>query len=503
MSSLDSDERADNRTFDYHDPYTKTDITSDIIDIANYENKIYEWRKATLVSKEEYEFTNEFFQIYDVNSKLVMEGEIKNRIQDGALRRYPLRDKNYDDLMERITHTFTTDKIHDPTDSTSMLKVALPNVDHTDGDLLLADADTEASTYSPVLKNYPTHMFLRDISDLGDTVTIVKPNGVVLLDDDLGSGDTLDIDTAAHKDKFVKPPHVVDILEVINYFEIFGAINPDTGERFYKVIDNSGTDKKRKWRYLNNEFRSQTDVDAYATALDTRITTVKIITIEVQDLGAHNMGETLNLKYVSEPYNIPQANYYIIKEEYKSMNTNSAIITLSEGLIEESKYSATFERPEDYVNTFAAEIYETDIINIFPDMMAGTGAVWTSFGLELDADGDYIIHFFHIDDTIDSNRDIIVEWVWKRIDGNNDTVGAELVVTAFEMGGAGVESIEVLTDITLPACAANQYNKYTYTLANADVHNNYQYYFAFMLDEAARTLRMTNIKITYYQKRSV
>ena len=504
MSSLDSDTKADNRTFDYLEPYTRVDITTEIIDVRNYVNRLYEWRSATIMSNEVYEFVDLFFEIYDINSILLMSGEIKNKDQIEGTFYYPLRDKNWDDLNETLTHTFTADDIHDPTDTTSLLKTTLPNVDHTDGDLLLSTADIKTDTYSPVLKNYPIFMFLRDISDIADSVTIIKPNGVVLLDDDLASGDSLDVDTAADKDKLGSPPFVTDIAELINYFEVKGAIDPSTGNRFFTVVDNSGTDKKRKWRYVNNNFRNQTDVDAYAAKLATRVTTIKNITISARGLGSHNMGETLNFKYVKGEYNIAQANYYMIEERIPSLNTNLAIITLSEGLIESSKYASNFERAEEYNNTIAAEIYETDINTIQLNMYPAAGAVYTVLGVELEPAGpnESAHAHFYISDKVDPARDITITFVFQGV--GVTTVDGLLSITKQKTEGdrdtSGVEAnlnfdntfTEILGTISKD-----------YTLVAADITNDYNYFITYENDDNADTIFLSLIQVVYHIKRTV
>ena len=503
MSSLDSDVRADNRTFDYNDSYTREDITTDIIDVINYVNRLYYWRAATITSNEEYAFADLFFEIYDINSVLMMSGEIKNKDQLEGTFYYPLRDKNWDELNDTLTHTFTADDIHDPADSTSLLKTTLPDLDHTDGDLLLSTADTKTDTYSPVLKNYPIFWFLRDISDIGDSVTIIKPNGVVLFDDDLACGDSLDVDTAADKDKLGGVPVVSDITELINYFEIKGAIDPDTGLRFVKIVDNSGTDKKRKWRYVNNNFRNQTDLDAYAAKLATRVTTIKTIKISVRGLGGHNMGETLNFKYVKGAYNIPQANYYIIEEKIPSLNTNLAIITLSEGLIESSKYAATFERAEEYNNTLATEIYETDIVTFSMFMYAGGGASYTGDGITC-ATNEYIRVKFYSATDLDASRDIEIRFAWYDNTGGGTTIDGELDIERYACDG-GTDSTNIETSLNFDFTTTGAFGGYidqVYTLSASDIVADTMFDIKWTNKDATTTTVML-VQTKYYIKRSV
>jgi len=496
-------EEADNRTFDYNDNYTREDITTSIIDVR-YNNILHGFRNATIITTEEFEHSEVFFQVEDINNILAIEGEIKNRYQTGPRRSYTLRDKNYDDLAEPITNTFSSDKIHDPADSTCLLKTALPNVDHTEGDLLLSTADPESSTYSPTLRNYPTGRFLRDISDLGDTVTIIKANGIVFLDDDRASGDFLDFDTEADRKVFGAAPRVNDILEDFNYFEIFGAINPDTGERFSKVIDNSGNDKKIKWRIVNNNFRSQPDLDNYAIALQLRITSLKIITLVVQGLGVHNMGETFNLKYVTGNYNIPQADYYIVGEKFRSMANNTAILTLSEGLIEESKYSSTFEKTQEYADTFASEIYETDIDTISINMYPGGGAAWSAVGVEMDALNETVNGHFYLDNYVDPDRALVITLLFRNGGNGADIIDGELDVIKLDADGSyTADGIVANENMDITFTEDNGYETTSRTISASALENDHIYFVVWKQKEGAKTIYCCGIQITMYKKRIV
>lgn len=487
----------DNRLLEYNDHYTRDDITTEII-TCTYENELHRWRTATIKSEKVYDNTM-IFQIYDINSKLAFEGEIKTKTQIGSAYRYPLRDKNWDDLNEPNTQVFTTAKIHDPSMSGCMLKTALPNVNHVDGDLLLSTSDTKTATYSPTLRNYPTYMFLRDLSDVGDTVTIIKANGIVLFDDDLASGDSLDIDTPADKDKFGRAPIPTDIIELINYFEIYGAMNPDTGLRFSKIIDNSGTDKKRKWRYVNNNFHSQADVDNYAAALVTRTTTIKQIEIVVQGFGAHNMGETFNFKYVAGDYNIPQANYYIIKETI-NFDTATSVITLSEGLLEGSKYAAKYEKSFEESNVYASEIYETDINTVYPELY-DTNGTELSDGIDLNAVGKSVNFQLYIPSTVDPNRNIIITWLYSRVDVGGGSIDIQKYGIDITLGGGSDTFWPSIAD-TLDG-ETQDYFKKIWTINNTNVNDDHLYKFRLILNEADREIIVHLVCVQYYIKRSV
>jgi hypothetical protein len=450
--------------------------------------------------------------VYDVNDKLGMEAEIKDRIQatlinkvwiPGEVRTYPLRDKNEDDLKNESSNTFSAAKIHDPSDSTSMLKTILPTVGEEDGDLILVEGDTKTDTYSPTIKNYPDFMMLTDIGDLADSVVIRHPNGKCYLDDDKASGTSLDFDTAADKDKMTEAPLVSDILEEVNYLEIRGAINPETGVRFYKIINNVGEDKKKSWRYTNDNFESQADVDNYAAKLDARTITVKKIKISAQSIGNHNMGETLDYKFVDSLYNVPQANYYIIFEQI-DYDKNLNVIILSEGMIEKSKYAAGFERnPTD---SYASAIYDTDIVitdlNIFPylgsDTYNGVQTVKDQGGMS----------YLYLPSNIDEDRNLTIDFVFRNGGHGARTTSGELLVTKQPTDGTYDPTLieeSISFDAVFSANDAH-YHK-SYLLSSSDIDVGYLYFFYWKNVETdngnATICYIATIQAEYYLKRVV
>ena len=495
---------ADNRTFDYNDSYTREDCTETILN-CTYENKLFKWRSAMLYSNTEYTKAEVFFQVHDINSKLAIEGEIKQAIWNGATWTIPLRDKNEDALKNRSNNTFSAAKIHDPTDSGSMLKTILPNVSHSNGRLLLVNADTKTDTYSPVTKNYPDGMMLLDISDIGDSVAITEVSGKVHFDDDLASGSALDFDTEADRDYFTGDPLMSNILEDYNYFEIFGAINPDTGTRFSKVIDNTGSDEKHPFRITNNEFRTQTDVDAYAAKIAARTIDVREISLPLQGMGVHNMGTTFDYKYVNTEYTIPQANYYIVSEKM-NMDMATSVLVLSEGLMEESKYAAAYERPENYNDSYAAEIYETDINTVYPDIKPIGGAVFgqgagTDYGIVCNANLEGMVSYFNIDEKVDEDRGVEIKVFWTRDDVGGDTITGVFSIHRRPTDGSAVWASVIGSTPEFNACASGRGEKHESSLNT--VTNNYEYRVFLYLSEFGKGITVTEVSVRYYIKRSV
>ena len=498
ISSLDSDVRGDNRLLDYNDSYTRDDITADVLNII-YSNKLGDFRKCTLYSLKEWDELY-IFQVYDVNGKLAFEGEIKNRTQVGGLYSYPLRTKIWDEGTNRSSNIFTTAKIHDPAVSGSMLKTVLPVVGQADGDLILVNADTKTDTYSPVTKYYPDLWFLNDIADLADSCVIIEASGKVHLDDDLASGTVLDIDVAANKRCMLGDPRVTDILETINYFEIFGAIDPSTGSRFYKEVDNSGTDRKRRWRNNpNNNLRTQTDVDNYAAQLVARVIPVRSITQRFQGLGVHDMGTTIDYKFVTTVINIPQANYYIV-EEIVNFEKNEHILVFSEGMVESSKYAATFEKPQEYTDAHAAEIYELDYTTIQLHPFSPDGTL-TGYGWLL-IPGDFVYWGFYIPSEVDPTRAITVYMSWYEQD-ELDIQGSMNVVKHPSDGATASSLIENALDHDVVFTANDTSLDTTYTLSASDIVNDTYYRFMWGNADGTGSINLLSVQVTYYIKKSL
>ena len=502
MSSLDSDSRGDNRCYDYNTTYTKIDITSDVIN-ATTENVLYTARKGLVFSTEQYSKDDLFFQLDDINSKLAMEGEIKFDYYNGAYYTYTLRDKNYDELHDRITDEFDTDKIHDATDSTCIVKTVLDNVAHANGRLLLVNADSESSTYSPVLRNYPLYKFLRDLSDITDSCFIIEPSGKTDLDDDKASGDSYDVDT----DKiFLAPPKIVSIQESINYYEIYGAINPDTGQRLYKIVDNSGTDEPRKCRTTKNTLLNQTDVDAYATAVSSKVVDINQYTFTLQGIGTHDMGETMTMVYDLTNYSIDDT-YYIISEK---MNYDTAVstIVLSEGLLEKSAFAQRYEEAYEEVNTIASEIYETDINTVYPSMHPlsttayGTGA-GGDVGFVINAIGEEVIFHFYLADYLDPSRDVIITITYTRDDANSDAFNYWFTVNRMPCDASQSDPTAVTSGaVGCDAADQGEGEKYQYTLSSANVVADNDYYVVFWRNDA-RDITVRTCTVRYYVKRAL
>jgi len=498
MSSLDSDVRGNNRTFDYHTIYTITDITTEVIN-ATLSNQIFQWRKGALYATEPYSKDDLFFRFYDINAKLAFEGEIKLDHYNGSYYSYTLRDKNQDALEDVETQTFTAAAIHDATDATCMTKTVLPNIAHANGRLLLVNADAEADTYSPSLRHYARFKFLHDLSDLADSVFIVKPDGKIDLDDDLASGDSLDIDTDG--DYFLQEPNMIEIQEGITYFEIFGAINPEIGQRFYKTIDNTPEgEEPRKWRITNNNLLNQTDVDNYATAVSTKVVDIIQVRFKLQGLGAHNMGETFTMVYDTGNY-IIDGTYYIIYEEL-NFDTAVSIIILSEGILESSEYSKAYEPNSEEVNAYASEIYNTDVVTIFPVIREGGGATVTALGqVQCNAINEGVLAYFYIDANIDPSRGITLTWVWERGDANNDVVDVNRTLGWETAAGAASGVVYNFEGHTLAACDNGEMQIDIWTIDPSDLTASSKWVAAIYNNEAGRDLLFECLSVKYYLKR--
>ena len=408
-------------------------------------------------------------------------------------------------MEHESSNTFTADDIHDPTDSTSMLKVILPNVSQMDGDLILVNADTKTDTYSPTTINYPDYKMLDDIGDLADSIVIIEANGKCHLDDDLASGTELDLDVAADKSKMTDSPLVSDILDTLNYFDVRGAINPSTGKRWYKITDNTGDDKKRSWCYINNNFKSQADVDAFSAKLVAKSIPIRNITFKAQDVGAHDMGTTIKYDFVNAVYNVPEGNYYVIAEGI-DFDKNKNTIILSEGLIEDSKYAATYEKNVEYADTYASQIYDTDFITIDLTLRPGAGtAAWWYYGIKLPAREDNGLGYIYIDDSVDESRGMTLDLCFRNGSHGARTTDGWLQVYRYAIdGSADVVAVTGNEDFDAVFTADVGYYHKSRNFATVVAGELYQIWWVNKeTDNASATeISLVSIQARYYKKRS-
>ena len=501
MSSLDGDSRGDNRLLDYNASYTKEDITDDVINVVQT-NKLHEWRKASLFALTQYTKATVFFQIYDITTKLGGEFEIQIDFFNGATYTHLLIDKNAAALKNDSSNTFAAAAIHDPTASGSMLKTVLPTVGQASGRLLLVNADAKATTYSPVTKSYPDGLFLRDLSNLANSVTIIEPSGKIDLDDDKASGDALDVDT--DQDYFISRPLISNIQENINFFDVYGTIDPATGTRFHKNIDNTGNDEKRPWSITDNNLRSQADVDAFATAVSTRIVDIKQINLKTLGLQCHSMGETFTLTYVDDVYTITATAFYIISEEY-NYDKAQASMTLSEGLIEKSDYARAYERSFEETNVAMSEIYETDKVYGQWYMKPYNGATEANGLITVNAVLEGVVCYFSILSAIDPTRPMKVSWWLERTDAGGAAPVISLTLWSWDSGDAvaspNVEWNAVGDSFT--ASAINVYIKKEASIPATNLTADRIYELRFVLTQAATSFVMYCVDYEYYIKRSL
>ena len=382
-----------------------------------------------------------------------------------------------------------------------MLKTVLPNVGQESGDLILVDGDTEADTYSPTLRNYVLRKFLIDMEDLADSCIVIEADGKCHLDEDRASGDTLDIDT--DRTYFIADPIVTAITEDYNYFEIYGAINPDTGQRFYKLTDNSGTDTAHKFRIVKPTLLTQTDVDNYTAALAGKYIDIKQIMIQTQGLSVHDMGTVLPFKFVGAGYTITQADYYIISETY-DYPVITAITTISEGIAEASDYALKYERATEETNSFASEIYDTDKVYFELHLlyMEGT-SVSHAIGIQLLTD-ETVYAYFWIGSEIDPSRNMTITIGFTNASNGALTFDGYFTLLKYDADGSATSTtIESNLNFDTIFTANFGHTIETYTLDSSDIEGNTYYRVDWTNKEAAKTCYVSFIQVSYYIKRSL
>ena len=188
------------------------------------------------------------------------------------------------------------------------------------------------------------------------------------------------------------------------------------------------------------------------------------------------------------------------------MDTAAATIRLSEGVIESSKYAAGFEWAQNYSDVDMAEIYETDINTVYPDIYEKGGATKTEGVVYLNANDQGVRIHFNIDEKVDSDRDITITFPYSRFDTENDVVPTTKTYKQAKTDGSEVGLTTTWNDIAgpnLPAEVANTYNKYVLTIPAANVNSDSLCQVYWYLDDADGAYYIYNCSVKYYIKRDV
>jgi hypothetical protein len=399
-------EIADNRTLEYH-IHSYDDITSNI-EKCIVEDKEYEGSKAFLIDDTQLTLNElHLTQIYDENSDLRFEGNLKRVDNPTIQNQYPLVSLNNDELNEENSYTASSAE-----DVNASLLAIHTNVSQKDGRLIYYTEDDPAGNLTPNFRNKPKKMEARWFAIHGGKVAIFQPSGKFCLDDDRNpeAGAATITSTSG---EIMSQPLISNAKHQINYVEVRGAIDPDTGTPFSGTSEDTdaqadGTGIKRYYKRFR-ELQSDTDCSNRATQIRTG-TGFEPYIIEVELLGVYaNPGEIINFAY--SPLSFSATNCFVesvthnLGQRISKYRLNTGIFDIL--AMNTPGYTYADETADDMAET----LYTTDINSISLILKPGSGATDDIYGGVLTNDnGETAGCNFFLSDKVDVARDIIIDF---------------------------------------------------------------------------------------------
>jgi hypothetical protein len=491
--------RGDNRTFDYL-AYTYDDITSNIskciVTDLGYDG-------STAILEDDTTLTINslhFIQLYDINGDLRFEGNIKRTDSPNVQNIYPLQSFNNDALLEENSYTASSAE-----DVNASLLAIHTNVSQVDGRLIYYTEDDPSGNLTPNFRNKPLNMGIRWFAIHGAKIASIKANGVFMLDDDR-TPDNGAATITSSSGEILGPPIISEVEHQINYVEVRGAINPDSGTPFSGISQDTtaqadGTGIKRYYKRFR-ELQSDTDCQNRAIQIRTG-TGFEPTHINVTLRGIYAIpGEVINFAY--SPLSYSATNLYVEKAEFNLVQ-NFAIYVLNSGIFDlTSLITPGYTEADETADDIGETLYTTDLVTVYPQFSPAGTAVWANRGVNCtNAGNDGVMSHLYCDEKVDTSRDLVLTWVWIRNDAGADSVDGLLTIVEYEVGGLGTTILENVTAISLNGCAAADYEKYTYTISAADFNAGYVYYFEIVMNEAGKDITFSNFVGRYYALREV
>lgn len=167
-----------------------------------------------------------------------------------------------------------------------------------------------------------------------------------------------------------------------------------------------------------------------------------------------------------------------------------------------------YEKPENYNDSYAAEIYETDFNTIAPHIFGLVGASFGNIGMNLDAVGEIVVIDFFVDSKVDPDSDMVITFVWQRNDVNNDTITAKYSISATKTDGSEVTQWVnpaggIGDAITLNACNVSEYEKHVITLEKTDFDAEDVMQARLHMNEVNRDIDVVSVVVRYRLKRTL
>ena len=182
-----------------------------------------------------------------------------------------------------------------------------------------------------------------------------------------------------------------------------------------------------------------------------------------------------------------------------------AISDISEGIAEESDYALRYERVFEETNTYAGQIYDTDIVTNTLAIYPYNGGTVGSYGSVLmNAAGEQTMSVFFTGTKIDESRDITVYFgMYTTANAGDGHINASFSATGGSMACnlVGCGGFSTTKDLDCSTPSVRTYYKGTIPAANVNAEHIYMIVLT-LNDAAPAQLVCMNITIEYYIKRS-
>ena len=180
-----------------------------------------------------------------------------------------------------------------------------------------------------------------------------------------------------------------------------------------------------------------------------------------------------------------------------------AISDISEGIAEESDYALKYEKAFEETNTYAGQIYDTDLVrdslHLYPWYIAATYD--TAYGIKATNVGSGAYTFAYLDESLDETRPVYI--IVSTRNGDNGALtfdGVLYVLQKTNDGGAGTSTL--ISEGSDFIFTANGGYKTTIHTAAANLFTaGTQLHIYWESAEVAKDVYITSIQLRYYLKR--
>jgi hypothetical protein len=406
-------------------------------------------------------------------------------------------DLNKSNIMEESTYTASSAE-----DVNATLLGVLTNVGHEDGRLIYRTEDDPSGNLTPNFRNKPIQRICRWAAIHGGKVFIKHPDGRCYLDDDDSTGYTIS-STSGHIKSAVTE---LDVPHQINYVEVRGGIDPETGTPFSGTSEDTSaqTDGTEINRYFTRfrELQKNTDCQKRATQIRTG-TGFEPSKITVNLRGVYGVpGQTVSFAY--SPKSISATTYYIESVKYNLVKGMGTFV-LNTGIFDHMSLSQPgYTFADETADDIAEILRATDYIYISPPLFPADGATVDEWGINCGANHEAAETHLYLEPNLDTDRNIIVRVITRNGTGGSRVFDGEIYIDGCDLSLAATNNIVNNASLDMVFIANGAYSVNTYTISASDLDDDYPVlYIRWRQSEGAVVIYVVAIQIQYYIKRNL